>query len=205
MAEGCKSYLFEYEHDGATWGIEIKAHNDADARARLRVIPFAVARGVVIATIPVSESFLSEECYHQAPLSRTIKHMWVTDGRRHLLLDDGAVDVVPMDAVMGIDPAFGSTETVNRSAAMFVGTHSLSEKVYCFEDPPCYSLAALRKVGLKCCLKLLGYTSLENLPKSVLDFLLDQVFPSECEVNCDTPGLDRAVVNLMKTFPNSSG
>ena len=45
MEETFKSYLFEYRHDGATWGLEIKARDAADAQARLKALSWAQYRG----------------------------------------------------------------------------------------------------------------------------------------------------------------
>jgi hypothetical protein len=35
MMERYETHLFEYEHGGATWTLQIKATSEADARARL--------------------------------------------------------------------------------------------------------------------------------------------------------------------------
>lgn len=57
-AEICDSdefgtYLFEYRHDGAWWGLEIKARDPLDARARLKALAFAQYRGAVVVKVPV--------------------------------------------------------------------------------------------------------------------------------------------------------
>ena len=46
-------YLFEYRHDGSTWGIEILARSPAEAEERIRALTWARYKGQVMATIPV--------------------------------------------------------------------------------------------------------------------------------------------------------
>lgn len=48
MSEKSKRYLFEYRHDGAEWGLEITALSPEDAKARLKVIPWATLKGEVV-------------------------------------------------------------------------------------------------------------------------------------------------------------
>lgn len=47
MSEGWKTYLFEYQHEGTRWSIEIPASSEEDARERLLKLPDAQYRGVV--------------------------------------------------------------------------------------------------------------------------------------------------------------
>lgn len=56
MEETFKTYLFEYRHDGSTWGIEIKARNESDAAERLKALAWAryVGEGVLKVHVPVS-------------------------------------------------------------------------------------------------------------------------------------------------------
>lgn len=51
--DGCKRYLFEYRHDGAEWRLEIPARDLADAKDRLKAIPWAQYRGEVFATVRI--------------------------------------------------------------------------------------------------------------------------------------------------------
>lgn len=48
-----ETYLFRYEHNGATWGFEIQAASPEDAKARLTKIAGASYDGVLMASIPV--------------------------------------------------------------------------------------------------------------------------------------------------------
>jgi len=52
-----QDYLFEYRHDGGTWGLKVKARSPEDAQARLKALAWARYKGEVGATIPVP-SFL---------------------------------------------------------------------------------------------------------------------------------------------------
>ena len=53
MQNDFKTYLVSYNHDGAAWGLEIKARSMEDAQARLRRLAFARLDGEVKARIPV--------------------------------------------------------------------------------------------------------------------------------------------------------
>ncbi len=53
--DGLKTYLFSYQHSGATWGFEIKASSPEDAKARLSKIANARYDGVLVASIPVPD------------------------------------------------------------------------------------------------------------------------------------------------------
>lgn len=46
-------HLFTYGHEGDRWSLELRARNEADARARLARLPYAQYDGVLVATIPV--------------------------------------------------------------------------------------------------------------------------------------------------------
>jgi len=46
-------YLFEYQHDGSEWGIEIMATSPQDAEERLKAISWARYKGRIAAKIPV--------------------------------------------------------------------------------------------------------------------------------------------------------
>ncbi len=52
MSGKFQTYLFEYNHAGASWGLEIKAESAEDARQRLSRIAFAKYQGELIAKIP---------------------------------------------------------------------------------------------------------------------------------------------------------
>lgn len=53
----CKTFLFSYYHDGVLWGIEIKAYDEADAKARIAKMPLARYDGELMFTIPVAPSW----------------------------------------------------------------------------------------------------------------------------------------------------
>jgi hypothetical protein len=56
----CRRYLFEYQHDGSEWGIEIVAKSPHDAHERLQAISWARYKGEIAAKVPVpGRSFLS--------------------------------------------------------------------------------------------------------------------------------------------------
>jgi hypothetical protein len=57
MTQSFKDYLFEYHHDGLTWGITIPATSEEDARARLKKLPLARFIGIKIMSIPVPTWF----------------------------------------------------------------------------------------------------------------------------------------------------
>ena len=48
-----RTYLFEYEHEGARWAVDIPATSLADAKARLAKIADARYDGVLMASVPV--------------------------------------------------------------------------------------------------------------------------------------------------------
>jgi hypothetical protein len=52
MNDNFKTYLFEYDHDGARWGFEIVASSIEDAEARVQRLPWARYVGELKATIP---------------------------------------------------------------------------------------------------------------------------------------------------------
>ena len=48
-----RTHLFEYEHGGATWGIEIKATSERDARERVAALQRGKYLGVLQMKLPV--------------------------------------------------------------------------------------------------------------------------------------------------------
>lgn len=48
-----ETYLFHYQHDGATYGFELKASSPEDAKARLAKIAGGRYDGVLLASIPI--------------------------------------------------------------------------------------------------------------------------------------------------------
>jgi len=54
-----RSYLFRYNYEGASWTFEIQAKSPEDAERRVRRLAFASYQGEVVATLPVSSSFLA--------------------------------------------------------------------------------------------------------------------------------------------------
>lgn len=57
MSDAFQDYLFEYRHDGGTWGLKIRARSPEDAQARLKALAWARYRGEVGATIQVPSVF----------------------------------------------------------------------------------------------------------------------------------------------------
>jgi hypothetical protein len=55
-----KTYLFTYQHDGSEWVIELKAKDEADARARCAKLAWARLDGELIAKIPQSLGWLAK-------------------------------------------------------------------------------------------------------------------------------------------------
>lgn len=49
-----KTYLFTYRHDGAEWVFEVRATNEADARARVTKMAYATLDGELVAKVPAS-------------------------------------------------------------------------------------------------------------------------------------------------------
>lgn len=53
MKDNWPTYLFQYNHDGATWSFEIPAPSEQDAKARLTKLRDAEYVGVLQMKIPV--------------------------------------------------------------------------------------------------------------------------------------------------------
>ena len=51
MNQSHKTYLFSYEHDGASWVLELKASDPADAQRRIRRLQYANYDGELMAKI----------------------------------------------------------------------------------------------------------------------------------------------------------
>jgi hypothetical protein len=51
-----QTYLFSYQHEGATWGFEIKAQSPEDAKARLAKLAKAHYDGILLLSVPVPQS-----------------------------------------------------------------------------------------------------------------------------------------------------
>lgn len=52
MNDEFRTYLFNYSHAGASWGLEIKAASPEDARQRLSRIAYASYQGELVAKVP---------------------------------------------------------------------------------------------------------------------------------------------------------
>lgn len=59
MSAPFKEYLFEYEHDGATWCITVMAADAADAQARMQRMSLARYCGEIAISVPVMPRWLS--------------------------------------------------------------------------------------------------------------------------------------------------
>lgn len=46
------THLFSYRFEGAEWGLEIVAKDEADAKERMKALAWAKYDGVLVATIP---------------------------------------------------------------------------------------------------------------------------------------------------------
>lgn len=55
-SDSFKTYLFSYQHNGATWGFELKANSPEDARNRLSKIARARYDGVLVASVPIPDA-----------------------------------------------------------------------------------------------------------------------------------------------------
>jgi molybdopterin biosynthesis enzyme MoaB len=49
-----KTFLVQYRHDGAEWGIQLPAQSFEDAKARLARLAFGTVKGEVVMTLPGS-------------------------------------------------------------------------------------------------------------------------------------------------------
>lgn len=49
-----QTHLFSYRHDDAEWVLEIKANDEADAKARLKRLAWASYDGVLVAKVPAT-------------------------------------------------------------------------------------------------------------------------------------------------------
>jgi hypothetical protein len=54
-----KRYLFEYRYDDAEWCLEIPARSEAEARERLKVLPWAHYRGEAVMTVRIPHTPVS--------------------------------------------------------------------------------------------------------------------------------------------------
>lgn len=52
MSDEFRTYLFDYSHAGASWGLQIKASSPEDAKARLARLAYATYKGEIVATVP---------------------------------------------------------------------------------------------------------------------------------------------------------
>jgi hypothetical protein len=68
MNQTFKTYLFSYEHDGASWVLEVKASDPIDAQRRLKRIQYANYDGELVAKIAMP-SFANV-------FSSKIKELW---------------------------------------------------------------------------------------------------------------------------------
>lgn len=63
-------YLFEYDHDGATWCITLQAPNEADARERMSRMSLArFVGGPVVANIKIPGGSLWERLFFRSKRS----------------------------------------------------------------------------------------------------------------------------------------
>jgi predicted secreted hydrolase len=53
LDESFKRYLFEYRHEGSEWALEVRARDLNDAKARLKVMPWARFRGEIAFSGPI--------------------------------------------------------------------------------------------------------------------------------------------------------
>ena len=52
MNKSFNTYLFSYQHDGASWCFEIQAEDEEDAKARVAKLIYATYDGEVVAKLP---------------------------------------------------------------------------------------------------------------------------------------------------------
>lgn len=56
--QALKPYLFEYKHDGATWGLKIDAESPQDAQARLKSLAWSQYKGEIMLTVSLPRTGL---------------------------------------------------------------------------------------------------------------------------------------------------
>ena len=56
--QALKPYLFEYKHNGTTWGLRIDAEDPQDAQARLKSLAWAHYKGEVMLTVSLPRTGL---------------------------------------------------------------------------------------------------------------------------------------------------
>lgn len=49
-----QTFLFEYRHEGADWGLTIQARDAADAQERIKALAWARYQGQVFAKVPAA-------------------------------------------------------------------------------------------------------------------------------------------------------
>jgi hypothetical protein len=49
-----KRYLFSYDHAGSSWGIELQAESEEDAKARMAKMCWARFDGEIVCTLPAT-------------------------------------------------------------------------------------------------------------------------------------------------------
>jgi hypothetical protein len=54
-----RTYLFSYQHDGASWCIEIPAENPQDAQDRVAKLAYAIYEGEVVTSVPAELGLLA--------------------------------------------------------------------------------------------------------------------------------------------------
>lgn len=59
MSRDFSEFLFEYDHDGATWGITVIARDADDARARMQRMSLARYQGELVARVPLMPGWLA--------------------------------------------------------------------------------------------------------------------------------------------------
>lgn len=57
--QALKPYLFEYNHNGGTWGLKIDAESPQDAQARLKSLTWAHYKGEILLTVSLPRTGIS--------------------------------------------------------------------------------------------------------------------------------------------------
>lgn len=56
LMNGVRTYLFSYQHDGASWVLEVNANSLEEAKARVAKMSYATYDGELVAKLPAVTS-----------------------------------------------------------------------------------------------------------------------------------------------------
>jgi len=73
-----RTYLFQYNHAGASWGLEIKAESPEDAIQRVSRLPFATYKGEIVAKVPALAATPARILVAARNLTRRIRELFTS-------------------------------------------------------------------------------------------------------------------------------